>query len=745
MLASRVLIPIMLVLAACAHQGSDMKTEPASVTPSALMPPVAKTEPYTVKSPNGDRIDPYYWLRDDTRSKPEVIDYLKAENAYTTTMLAHTQAAKDLLFKEMVARIKQDDSSVPYRKNGWWIYTRFEQGKEYPIHARRHGTLDAPEEILLDVNQLGAGKGFYQVGSWEPSPDGTQLVYADDTSGRRQYVLRFKDLSKGQMWPESIANVEAYTVWANDNRTVLYVEKNPQTLLGFRVRKHVLGTDPASDPVVYEEKDSTFYLGIGKSRSDRFLWIGLNSTVSTEWRYADANDPNLVFKTVLPRERDHEYQVQDHGDEFFILTNWNARNFRIMRAPIAKVGDRANWVEWVAHREDALLASMTVLKDHVAINERSGGLAKIRIKSIKDGASQLLAFDEPAYTAFTGANPEFDTSTLRIVYTSPQTPRSTYDLDLITGERKLMKRETVLGGFDRENYVTEFRFAPARDGAQIPVTLLYRKGLKRDGSAALYQYGYGSYGGSMNPAFDDEVLSLVDRGVVYALAHIRGGEEMGRHWYESGRQLQKKNTFNDFIDVTGFLVREGYAAKDRVVAQGGSAGGLLMGAVANLAPKSYRAIVADVPFVDVVTTMLDESIPLTTNEFDEWGNPKQKAFYDYMLSYSPYDNVTAQDYPAMLVTTGLHDSQVQYFEPAKWVAKLRATKTGNSPLMLLTNMEAGHGGKSGRFRRLEEVALSYAFFLDQLGIPVETGRGDGFETDTDDAASLDGFEARHAP
>ncbi len=744
MLLKRLLLPSIVLIAACTHTTRDMTPESPASAVNTPQPPVAKQVPYTVTSPNGDRVDPYYWLRDDTRSKPEVIDYLTAENNYTTAMLAHTQASKDLLFKEMVGRIQQDDSSVPYLKNGWWLYTRFEQGKEYPIHARKRGSLDAPEEVLLDANLLGAGKGFYQIGFWQPSPDGAQLVYAEDLSGRRQYVLRFKNLQTGQLWPESIANVEANTVWANDNRTVLYIEKNPQTLLGFRVRKHVLGTDPANDPVVYEEKDSTYYMGIGKSRSDRFLWIGLNSTVATEWRYADANDPNLVFKTVLPRERDHEYQVQDHGDEFYILTNWQARNFRIMRAPIAKAGDRANWVEWVAHRDDALLSSMTVLRDHVAINERSGGLPKIRVKTIADGHSELLAFDEPAYSAFTGANAEYDTATLRIVYTSPQTPASTYDVDLKTGTRTLLKRETVLGGFDRDNYVTEFRFAPARDGAQVPVTLLYRKGLKRDGSAALYQYGYGSYGAAMSPAFNDKVLSLVDRGVVYAIAHIRGGEEMGRAWYESGRQLQKKNTFNDFIDVTDFLVREGYAAKNRVVAQGGSAGGLLMGAVANMAPDRYRAIVADVPFVDVVTTMLDESIPLTTNEFDEWGNPKQKVFYDYMLSYSPYDNVAAQDYPAMLVTTGLHDSQVQYFEPAKWVAKLRATKTGTSPLLLKTNMEAGHGGKSGRFRRLEEVALAYAFFLDQLGIAVESAAGDGFEGGKDSADTADGFEAKHA-
>lgn len=712
-------LPALLLVTACAHHKVEMTNDSSgtSVAPQ-LQPPIAAVQPHDVVSPHGTRIDPYYWLRDDTRSVPAVLDYLKAENVYTTAMLAHTDEAKELLFREIVGRIQQDDSSVPYRKHGWWLYTRFETGKEYPLHARRKDSAGAPEEILLDLNALAIGKGFYAIGAWEPSPDGKQLVYAEDLNGRRQYQLRFRNLETGQLWPETITNVEARTVWANDNRSVLYIEKHPQTLLGFRVRRHELGTDPALDAIVFEERDSTYYLGIGKSRSDRFLWIGSSSTVATEWQYADANDPALKFTTVLPRERGHEYQVQDRGDEFFILSNWQADNFRILRAPISRASDRASWVEWIAHRDDALLGSMTVLNDHVAINERSGGLANVRIKRIADGASHLLAFDEPAYTAGTAANPEYDTHTLRVVYTSPQTPPSTYDINLDSNERILLKRQPVLGGFDPTRYRTEFRFANARDGAQIPVTLLYRKDLKRDGTAALYQYGYGSYGSSMNPAFNDRLLSLVDRGVVYALAHVRGGEEMGRHWYEDGRQLRKINTFTDFIDVTDFLVREGYAAKDRVVAQGGSAGGLLMGAIANMAPDRYRALVADVPFVDVVTTMLDTTIPLTTNEFDEWGNPQDKVFHDYMLSYSPYDQVAAREYPAMLVTTGLYDSQVQYFEPAKWVAKLRATKRGDAPLLLKTNMEAGHGGKSGRFQKLADTATAFAFLLDQLQIPV---------------------------
>ncbi len=685
---------------------------------SAPQPPVAAIKPHTVVSPNGDRVDNYYWLRDDSRSNPEVIAHLAAETAYADAMLAHTKPAQDVLYNEIVARIKEDDSTVPYRKGDYWYYTRFEAGSEYPIHARRKGSMEAPEEILLDTNELAAGKVFYQASGLMVSDDGRQLAYAEDTTGRRQFVMRFKNLQTGEYWPEAIANVEAHAVWTADNLTVLYIEKDSVTLLGKRVRRHVLGADPKMDTLVYEERDDSFYLGLDRGRSGRYLYIGLSSTVSSEWRYAEASDPALRFKIVLPRERDHEYMVEDHDDEFVITSNWRARNFRLLRCAIADAGDRAKWHDWLAHRDDALIESATVLKDFVAINERSGGLRKIRIKQWDGGAESMLSFDEEAYTAFVAATPEYVNDELRIVYTSMTTPASTYDVNIRTGARKLMKREPVLGDFDPSRYRTEFIFVTARDGAQVPVSLVYRADIKRDGSAPMYQYGYGSYGASMDPTFCATRLSLIDRGVVYALAHIRGGEELGRAWYESGRQLQKANSFTDFIDVTDSLVNQGYAAKDRVVAQGGSAGGLLMGAIINMAPGKYHAIVADVPFVDVVTTMLDETIPLTTNEFDEWGNPMHKVFYDYMLSYSPYDNVTMQAYPSMLVTTGLHDSQVQYFEPAKWVAKLRTLKTDSHPLLFHVNMEAGHGGKSGRFQRYREVAMEYGFLFDQLGIAV---------------------------
>lgn len=730
-LASALLMPLIAcICVSCSITQTEIEKESPVPAARDLQPPVATVKPYTVTSPNGDRVDNYYWLRDDTRSNPEVLKHLQAETDYAEAMLAHTKPAQELLFNEIVGRIKQDDSTVPYRKDGYWYYMRFETGKEYPVHARRKGSMEAAEEILLDTNLLAEGKAFYQASGLMVSSDATQLVYAEDVTGRRQFVLRFKNLVTGQYWPETISNVEARAVWAADNLTVLYIEKDPVTLLGKRVRRHTLGTDPKSDALVYEEQDESFYMGLGKGRSDRFLYIGLSSTVSSEWRYADAADPKLEFKTIYPRERDHEYAVEDHGDEFVITSNWQAKNFRLLRCKIADAQDRFKWREWLPHRDDALVEDATVLKDFVAINERSGGLRKIRIKQWDDGAETLLSFDEPAYTAFVAATPEYVSDELRFVYTSMTTPPSTYDLNVKTGVRKLMKRDPVLGDFDPARYRTEFLFAPARDGARIPVSLVYRADIKRDGTAPLYQYGYGSYGASMDPTFSATRLSLLDRGVVFAIAHIRGGEEMGRAWYENGRQLNKINTFTDFIDVTDFLVTQGYAAKDKVVAQGGSAGGLLMGVVVNLAPEKYRAIVADVPFVDVVTTMLDESIPLTTNEFDEWGNPKQKAFYDYMLSYSPYDNVKAQPYPAMLVTTGLHDSQVQYLEPAKWVSKLRTSKTDQNTLLFHVNMEAGHGGKSGRFQRYREIAMDYGFLFDQLGIkvgPIQYVQQDGFE------------------
>jgi oligopeptidase B len=691
------------------------------------LPPVAEAVPYTVRSPQGDRVDPYYWMRDDERKNPKLLAWLEAENAYKQAMLAHTESAQQLLYDEIVARVKQDDASAPVRKSGWWYYTRYVEGQEYPLHARRRAQADgsyaesAAEQVLLDGNALARGKGFFQIGNTEVSPDGRILAWAEDNTGRRQWLLHFKDLDSGQDLPDRIANTEASLAWANDNKTLLYIEKDPVTLLGYKVRKHVLGTDPSADPLVYEETDRSFYMGVYKSRSGRYINIGLQSTVSSEQWVADADDPQLAFKVLIPRERDHEYQAEDFGGDWIVRSNWRAKNFRIVRVPAAKVADRAAWKDVVAHREDAFVDDASVFRDFLAIDERSGGLHQVRILHWASGRSELIRTDEKPYTANLGDNPEIDTPLLRYEYTSLSTPDSTFDLDTRSGERVLRKRQPVLGGFDPANYASEFVFASARDGTRVPVSIVYRKGFRRDGTAALYQFAYGSYGASTDPTFSSARLSLLDRGVVFAIAHIRGGQEMGRQWYDDGKLLRKRNTFTDFIDVTDFLVREGYAAKDRVVAMGGSAGGLLMGAVSNMAPEKYRAIVAHVPFVDTVTTMLDESIPLTTNEFDEWGNPKVKEYYDYMLSYSPYDNVERKAYPAMLVTTGLWDSQVQYYEPAKWVARLRALKTDANPLLFRVNMEAGHGGKSGRFQRFRDTAEEYAFLLDQLGIPVAAG------------------------
>lgn len=679
-------------------------------------PPIAAVRSYEVVSPNGSRVDEYYWLRDDTRTNKEVLAYLEAENAYKASMTAHTRALEDRVYGEIVARIKQDDSSVPYRKRGYWYYTRFETGKEYPIYARKAGNLEAAEQLMLNANVLAEGHEFYQVGATAMAPNDRLLAYVEDIVGRRQFRLRVKDLETGETLPDVIENVDPTIAWTADSASVLYVEKHPETLLGYRVRRHVLGTDPASDPLIYEQDDESFYTTVQKTKDERYLLIIAESTVSTEVRHADAADPALNFRVFLPRERDHEYYVDHLDGRWIIRSNWQAPNFRLMTATVGEEGDRANWRELVAHRDDAFIHGFDVFHDFLAIEERSGGLRKIRIRPWDGSADFFIAADEAAYTTVLGQNAEIDTNIVRYEYTSLTTPVSVYDYDIQTGEKQLLKRDPVLGEFDPANYRTEFLSATARDGTKVPVSLVYRMGFNRDGHAPLLQYGYGSYGISMDPAFSIPRLSLLDRGFVYAIAHVRGGQEMGRRWYDQGRLLNKINTFTDFVDVTRFLVQEGYGDPKRVSAIGGSAGGLLMGAIANMAPGDYRAIVAQVPFVDAVTTMLDESIPLTTNEFDEWGNPKEKPYYDYILSYSPYDNVAYQDYPAILVTTGLWDSQVQYFEPAKWVARLRARKTGTNPLLFRTTMAAGHGGKSGRFQRFRERAEEYTFILDQSGI-----------------------------
>jgi oligopeptidase B len=682
----------------------------------SIAPPIAAIRPHAVSSPHGVRTDPYYWLRDDERANPEVLAYLTAENAYREQSLGAGKPFENALYQEIVGRLKQDDASVPYRMRGYWYNTRFEPGKEHPIFARREGSLDAPEEILLDANALAVGHDYYRIGALEVSPDSAWLAFCEDTVGRRQYTLRFKNLRTGEILEAAISDVESDLAWANDNQTILYVEKDPETLLGLYVKKHVLGEDPRRDTLAFEQTDKSFYTGVSKSKSERFIFIHMESTVSSEWQYAHADDPALQFKTFLPHERDHEYQLEHLGDAFIIRTNWQARNFRLMRVPIGQEGNRGGWQDVVAHRDDTFIEDFDVFNGFLAVSVRSGGLAKISIASMRGEPEFFIASDEAAYTTSLSANPELDTELVRYAYSSLTTPTTVYDYNVRTREQILLKRDPVVGSFDPANYGTEFLFAAARDGSRIPVSLVYRKDFVRDGSAPLLQYAYGAYGLSTDPSFSSARLSLIDRGFVYAIAHVRGGQEMGRHWYDNGRLLHKKHSFTDFVDVTRHLVAERYAAKDKVFAMGGSAGGLLMGAVANLSPGDYRGIVAQVPFVDVVTTMLDDSIPLTTNEYDEWGNPKERKDYEYMLSYSPYDNVRAQQYPAMFVTTGLWDSQVQYYEPAKWIAKLRALKTGQNPVFLHVDMEAGHGGKSGRFQRYREIAMEYAFVLQLAGI-----------------------------
>lgn len=697
------LVALALILAASAPAAAQRSPQP----------PVAAKKPFMVTSPNGAREDDYYWLRDDTRKNPEMLAYLNAENAYTDSLLAPTKPLQDTLFKEVVGRIKQDDSSVPYLKHGYWYYSRFATGADYSVAARRKGAMTAPEEVLLDQPAMAAGKAFFQIADTEVSPDDRLLAYAEDVVGRRQYVLKVKDIATGTALADTVPNVEPNLIWAGDDKTVFYVEKDPVTLLSKRVKAHVLGTSASADRLVYEETDDSFYMGLSRTTDDRYICIGVQSTVSNEQRCTPADAPG-AFTVIAPREREFRYEADHIGGRWIVKTNWNAPNYKLMTVDDAAAAKgRAAWTDLVPASADVFVDDFKPFDGFIAITERSGGNKRLRLLS--RGRSSFVQSDEPAYTMALGVNAEPNTPWLRYTFDSLKTPQTTYEVNAETGERRVLKVQPT-PGYDPADYVTERVWATARDGTKVPVSLVYAKGFKRDGKAAMLQYGYGSYGISMDPYFSAVSPSLLDRGVVYAVAHIRGGQELGRKWYDDGHLMNKKNSFTDFIDVTRWLVAHRYAAKDRVAALGGSAGGLLMGAIANMAPRDYRAIVAQVPFVDVVTTMLDTSIPLTTNEFDEWGNPAaSKAAYDYMLSYAPYDNVRSQAYPAMFVATGLWDSQVQYYEPAKWVAKLRATGTGTRPLLFRVNMEAGHGGKTGRFVRLHENAEYMAFMLHELG------------------------------
>jgi oligopeptidase B len=678
-------------------------------------PPLAARKPFVIKSPSGEtREDDYYWLRDDTRKNPEMLAYLAAENGYADRVLAPTRPLQDTIYKEVVGRIKQDDSSVPHMKRGYLYYTRFETGADYPITARRKGAMTAPEEIMLDQPKMAAGKGYFAVDGTAVSPDNGLLAWAEDDVGRRQYVLKVKDIATGALHADLVSNIEPDLVWADDNKTIFYIEKDPVTLLSKRVKAHILGTPASADRLVYEEPDSSFYLGLTRTADDKYICIVEQSTVSNEQRCTPASAPG-AFAVIAPRARDFLYDADHIGRRWIVRTNWSAPDYRLMQVDDAVAAKgRAAWRDLVPLKAGVFIAGFQPFDKFIGIEERSGGNKRLRLLS-NSGKSDFVPSAEPAFTMGLGINEEPGSSWLRYTYTSLTTPATTYEVNAVTGERRVLKVQPV-PGYDASKYVTERVWAPARDGTKIPVSLVYAKGFKKDGRAAMLQYGYGSYGISTDPSFSVSTPSLLDRGMVYAIAHVRGGQEMGRKWYDDGHLMHKTNSFTDFIDVTRYLVAQGYAAKGRVAALGGSAGGLLMGAVTNMAPQDYRVIVAQVPFVDVVTTMLDASIPLTTNEYDEWGNPAGKAAYDYMLRYSPYDNVAAKPYPAMFVGTGLWDSQVQYYEPTKWVAKLRASKTDNSKLVFRINMEAGHGGKSGRFQHYRDAAEYTAFMLDQLGI-----------------------------
>ncbi|HLT91882.1 MAG TPA: S9 family peptidase [Woeseiaceae bacterium] len=672
----------------------------------------ARKEPMPEKKPHkleihGDvRVDDYYWLRE--RDNPDVIAYLEAENAHADSVMATYADLHETVLAELKSRIKPEDESVPFRDGDYFYYFRYEEGKEYPVYCRRKGSLDAPEEVLLDVNAGAAGHDYYSVRGFTVSPDHTKAVYGVDTRGRRFYTLHFLDLETGEPLPDVIENVTGNAEWAADSRTLLYARQDPDTLRSYQVWRHELGV--SGDTLVYQEDDEANSLWVEKSLAGRYLFLVSAETVSTEVRYLPADAPNEEPRLFLPRSGEHEYFVTDGEDRFYVLSNDGAVNFQLFEVPLDDTSREA-WKAVVPHRDNVLIESVEVLRNFLVLNTMEDGLAQIEVVSRANGERYKIAFDEPAYTVYPSDNHVYDTKTLRFVYESMTTPESTFDYDLVTRERTLLREEEVPGGFDKSNYRAERVYATARDGTKIPVSMVYRKGMEKNGRNPLLQYGYGAYGITVEPDFDADRLTLLDRGFIYAIAHIRGGSLYGREWYYAGRQLRKMNTFTDFIDVSRFLIEEGYTSPEHLYAYGGSAGGLLIGAVVNMAPELYHGVATRVPFVDVVTTMLDESIPLTTFEFDEWGNPAEKVFYDYMMQYSPYDNVKPQRYPHMLVTTGLHDSQVQYWEPAKWVAKIRDLKTDDNLLLLKTDMQAGHSGKTGRFRSLEDTALVYAFFL----------------------------------
>jgi len=676
-------------------------------------PPIAKKIPHKLEK-NGDvRVDEYFWLRN--KENPEVLDYLKAENVYAEKAMGQSKELEEALFQEIKGRIKPTDLSVPFQMGGYFYYVRYETDREYGIYCRKRHTLEGPEEIMLDANVLAQGHEFFSLGNWMVSFNDELLAYAIDTQGRRIYTIHVKNLTTGEVLSDTIPEVSGNMDWANDNRTLFYSKQDPETLRSNQIYRHVLGTNPAEDPCVYDETDETFSVYVFKTKSKRYVMIASHQTVTSEYRYVEADDPLGKFQIVHLREPGHEYDVDHFEDRFYIRTNDHAKNFRLMTADIRTPG-KEHWQELIPHRENVLLEGMELFQNFMVLEERKHGLIHLRIVPWEGEGEHELDFWEPTYFVAFGDNHELETPLLRFGYTSMTTPMTIYDYNMKTKERVFLKQEEVLGDFDSNNYETERLYASAPDGVSVPISLVYRKGFTRNGRHPLLLYGYGSYGMSMDASFSSAQISLLDRGFVFAIAHVRGGEELGRWWYDDGKLLKKKNTFTDFIACAEYLIDQKYSHPQQLFAMGGSAGGLLVGAVTNMRPDLFKGVIAQVPFVDVVTTMLDASIPLTTGEYDEWGDPNQQKFYDYMLSYSPYDNIEAKEYPHLLVTTGLYDSQVQFWEPVKWVAKLRTLKKDDHYLLLKTNMEAGHGGASGRFKRHKETAFMYAFLLHLVGV-----------------------------
>lgn len=674
--------------------------------------PDAKKIPFKMSEHGNERIDNYYWMNE--RDSKDVLEYIEKENNYTKNSLSHTEALQSQIFEEITGRIKADEESVPYKDNGYYYYFKFIEGKEYKIHCRKKDNLDSKEEVIYDENIMGEQFEYFALGSYSVSPDNKLLAYSYDNVSRRQYKIQVRNIETGLDLEESIENTSGRIVWANDNKHFFYAKKDPETLREYQVWRHELGTDQSDDVLVFQEDDETFNIGIGKSKSKKYIWIISNQTVSSEAYYIDSDEPLSKPISVVNRQRDHEYSVYHYNEHFYILSNYKATNFKLMKVKVEDSQDISKWEELIGHRDDTLLEDVEIFNSHLVLQERHNGLINIRMINWNTEEDKYLEFKESAYNAWIGINLDFNSDKLRFGYTSLTTPFSTLEYDFNTGESILLKEKEVLGGFDKNNYETKRIYIEARDGEKVPVSIVHKKGIELNSDNPLLLYGYGSYGITIDPVFNYSAISLLDRGFVYAIAHIRGGEEMGRQWYENGKLLKKKNTFTDFIDCGEKLIEMKYTSNEKLFAMGGSAGGLLMGAVVNMRPDLFKGIIAAVPFVDVVTTMLDESIPLTTGEYDEWGNPNNKEYYEYMLSYSPYDNVAELEYPNMLITTGYHDSQVQYWEPLKWTAKLRDLNQSTNSIYLNVQMEAGHGGASGRFRRFKETAMEYAFLIDLL-------------------------------